>query len=148
MNIEHRTSNIRHRSDGNQKGLEPSRIFDLEERLLNYAARIVRLVERLPRTRAGAHLADQLLRSGTAPLLHHGEAQGAESPRDFQHKLRLCLKESREAERTLRLIERVPLVKPPTRLSGLLSETDELIRIFVASIRTSEEKQPLSKRRR
>ena len=51
--------------------------YDLEERLLEYSARIIRLVERLPNTRAGNHLASQLLRSGTSPLPNHGEAQAA-----------------------------------------------------------------------
>ena len=49
--------------------------YDLEERLLEYSARIIRLVERLPNSRAGNHLAGQLLRSGTSPLPNHGEAQ-------------------------------------------------------------------------
>ncbi len=59
--------------------------YDLEERLLEYAANIIRLVEKLPDTRAGNHVAGQLLRSGTSPLPNHGEAQAAESPADFVH---------------------------------------------------------------
>jgi four helix bundle protein len=111
---------------------------DLEERLLDYGARICRLVERLPRTRAGNHVAKQLLRSGTSPLPSHGEAQAAESREDFRHKLRVCLKELRETKRWLMLVQRVPLIKTPTTLNPLLHETEELIRIFVASIKTSE----------
>jgi four helix bundle protein len=60
--------------------------YDLEERLLDYSARIIRLAERLPRTRAGNHVGAQLLRSGTSPLPNHGEAQAAESTDDFVHK--------------------------------------------------------------
>ena len=112
--------------------------YDLEERLLDYAARICRLVERLPRTRAGNHVAKQLLKSGTSPLPNHGEAQAAESREDFRHKLRVCLKELRETKRWLMLVQRVPLIKTPTTLHPLLHETEELIRIFVASIKTSE----------
>ena len=81
--------------------------YDLEERLLDYAAAIIRLIEELPKTRAGNHVAGQLLRSGTSPLPNHGEAQAAESPNDFVHKLRVCLKELRESFRWLRLIHRV-----------------------------------------
>jgi four helix bundle protein len=114
--------------------------YDLEERLLDYAAAIIRLVEELPNTRAGNHVAGQLLRSGTSPLPNHGEAQAAESPNDFVHKLRVCLKELRESFRWLGLIQRVPLIKSATPVTSLPSETDELIRIFVASIRTSESK--------
>ncbi len=114
--------------------------YDLEERLLEYAARIIRLVERLPNTRAGNHVAAQLLRSGTSPLPNHGEAQAAESARDFVHKLKICLKELRESDRWLRLIQRVPLLKPK-RVDPLVNETDELIRIFVRSIQTAQRRK-------
>ena len=85
--------------------------YDLEDRLLEYAAQIIRLVESLPATRAGNHVAGQLLRSGTSPLPNHGEAQAAESPADFVHKLKVCLKELRESRRWIRLVGHVPLVK-------------------------------------
>lgn len=78
-----------------------SRKFDLEDRLLEYAAGIIHLVDGLPHTRAGNHVANQLLRSGTSPLPNHGETQAAESPEDFIHKLRICLKELRESFRWL-----------------------------------------------
>jgi four helix bundle protein len=113
-------------------------VFDLEDRLLDFSARVLRLVEHLPRTPAGKHVSAQLLRSGTCPLPNHGEAQAAESPKDFVHKLRVCLKELRETDRWLKLIIRVPLIRPPSKINALLAETDELVRIFVASIRTSE----------
>ena len=71
----------------------------MEERLLEYAARIVRLVEKLPNTRAGNHVAGQLLRSGTSALPNHAEAQAAESRKDFVHKLKICHKELRESRR-------------------------------------------------
>jgi four helix bundle protein len=109
--------------------------YDLENRLLDFAALIIRLVESLPRTRAGNHIAGQLLRSGTSPLPNHGEAEAAESPDDFIHKLRICLKELRETQRWLRLVERIPM--NAEELSSALKESDELIRIFVASIRTA-----------
>jgi four helix bundle protein len=112
------------------------RKYDLEQRLLEYAARIVRLVEKLPATRAGNHIAGQLLRSGTSPLPNHGEAQAAESRRDFVHKLRICQKELRESRRWLRLIQRVPLLTA-ARVQPLVGETEELIRIFAASLRTA-----------
>ena len=111
--------------------------YDLEERLLEYAVRIIRLVDALPASRAGRHVADQLLRCGTSPLANHGELQGAESRKDFIHKLGICLKEIRETRRWLRLIHRVPLVAPP-KVEPLLVETEALIKIFSASIRTAE----------
>jgi four helix bundle protein len=115
--------------------------YDLEERLLNYSVRIVKLVEKLPVTRTGQHIAGQLLRSGTSPYPNHGEAQAAESPKDFIHKLRISLKELREPQRWLRLIQRIPLIRPVEKLNDLLQETEELIKIFVSSIKTTELKK-------
>ena len=60
--------------------------YDLEERLLEFAAKIISLVEQLPKTRAGNHVSGQLLKSGTSPYPNHGEAQAAESPKNFIHK--------------------------------------------------------------
>ena len=114
--------------------------YDLEERLLKYSVRIIKIVEKLPNTRTGNHIAGQLLRSGTSPYPNHGEAQSAESPKDFVHKLRISLKELREAQRWLMLIQRIPLIKPAEKLDNILQETEELIKIFVSSIKTTERK--------
>src|SRR5687767_14691247 len=104
--------------------------YDLKDRLLEYAANIIRLAEELPDTRAGNHVTRHLLRYGTSPLPNHGEAQAAESRDDFIHKFSVCLKELRETFRWLRLIRRVPLASPESHVLPLLTETDELIRIF------------------
>ena len=114
--------------------------YDLGERLLDYAAGIVRLVESLPRSRAGNHVAGQLLRCGTSPLVNHGEAQSAESRKDFVHKMTICLKELRESERWLRLVQRTALAKSVKRVDSLLSETEELKKIFFSSIRTASKR--------
>jgi four helix bundle protein len=118
-----------------------ARTWDLEERLLEFSVSVIRLVECLPKTCAGAHLGSQLMRSGTSPLLNHGEAESAESTDYFIHKLRVCLKELRETLRCLKLIERVPLVKDPNVLKPLLAENDELVRIYVASVRTAQSRR-------
>jgi len=112
--------------------------YDLEERLLDYAAAIIRLTEDLPPSRAGNHVAGQLLRSGTSPLPNHGEAQAAESRDDFIHKFSICLKELRESRRWLRLMLRVPLARNPKTVQGLVAETEELILIFAKSIKTAK----------
>ena len=111
--------------------------YNLEERLLEYAADIIRWVAKLPENRAGNHVAGQLLRSGTSPLSNHGEAEAAESIKDFIHKLKICLKELRESLRWLRLIQRVPLLQQDDSVRLLIQETDELIRIFMKSIQTA-----------
>ena len=115
--------------------------YDLEERLLEYSVRIIKIVEQIQKTKPGNHVAGQLLRSGTSPYPNHGEAQAAESPKDFVHKLRISLKELRETQRWLTLVQRVPLVEQPERLNEILPETEELIKIFVTSIRTAEKKR-------
>jgi len=112
-------------------------MYNLEARLLEFSARAVRLTESMTKSRAGNHVAGQLLRSSTSPLANHGEAQAAESAKDFIHKLKLSLKELRETERWIKLTEHVPLVETPKRLADLLDETDQLIRIFVSSVNTA-----------
>jgi four helix bundle protein len=112
--------------------------YDLEERLLEFAARVVRFAEALPNSRAGRHVSHQLLRSGTAPMAHHGEAQAAESRKDFIHKMNIALKELRETIRWIKLVQRVPLLDKPDLVDSLRAENDELIRIFVASINTAD----------
>ena len=63
-----------------------NRVFDLEDRLIDFAYLMDNIVENLPNTRLGNHLAGQLVRSGTSTALNYGEAQAAESPNDFIHK--------------------------------------------------------------
>ena len=143
----HRTSNIEHRTlnelsnngwklhEGDERGQK----FDLEERLLEFASAVIDLSEKLPPSRAGNHVAGQILRSGTSPYPNHGEAESAESRDDFIHKLKICLKELRETRRWARLIERKRWAKNDPTLNFVLSESDELIRIFMSSIRTAQQ---------
>ena len=133
-NVQRSTSNVQV-GKGNAAAQEIR--YDLEERLLDYAVRIIRLVDALPATRAGRHVADQLLRCGTSPLANHGELQAAESRNDFIHKLGICLKEIREARRWIRLVHRAPLLAPK-KVEPLVAETEALIKIFAASIRTAK----------
>ena len=112
----------------------------IEERLLEYAAICIRIAELLPASFAGRHVCGQLIRSGTAPMAHHGEAQGGESTEDFVHKMSIALKELRESERWLRLIVRVPLIQETAPVATPILESDELQRIFYASIQTARQK--------
>ena len=114
--------------------------WDLEDRLLDYACAIIRLVESLPNSRTANHLAGQLMRSGTSPLPNHGESQAAESVDDFIHKISVVLKELRESERWLKLLARLKYGDAQA-LIFLTGETDELIRIFRASLNTARERK-------
>jgi four helix bundle protein len=136
---QHPTSDIQ-RSTSKGQSARRDAVYDLEERLLAYAVRVVRAVDLLPKSRGADHLGGQLLRSGTSPALNHGEAQAAESLNDFIHKMKICLKELRESRRTLRIIQAVPLTsagKDSQEVIALIGETEELIRIFYTSIRTA-----------
>ena len=112
--------------------------YDLEERLIDFAVRIIRMIEDLPNTRVGNHIAGQLLRCGTSPAPNYGEAQAAESRADFIHKMKVCLKELRETRVWLLMIVRAKLIKPTSKLDPLIQENNELISIFVTSIRTAK----------
>ena len=109
------------------------RKFDLDERLINFAAEVIDVSGALPNTIAGRHLAGQLVRSGTAPALHYGEAQGAESRKDFIHKLKIGLKELRESFNCHRIIRKKKWYNEE-RLIKILNENNQLISIFVKSI--------------
>ena len=113
--------------------------LELENRLVDFAVRIINVVEALPSTKAGNHIAGQLIRSGTAAASNYGEAQSAESRKDFLHKMKISLKELRETSIWLKIIERKPLCEVG-RLAGIISECDELIAIFVSSVKTAEQK--------
>jgi four helix bundle protein len=86
-----------------------NRVYDLEDRLINFAVEIITICDSIKPTKAGNHLAGQLVRSGTSPALNYGEAQAGESTRDFIHKLKVILKELRESRNCLRIIERANL---------------------------------------
>ena len=113
-----------------------SRANDLEERLIDFAVRIVNLSANLPKTPAGKHIAGQILRSGTSPAPNYGEARGAESHADFVHKLRIVLKELNETSIWLRIIDRSQLLKKEL-LGDIMGENRELCRIFTASLKTA-----------
>jgi four helix bundle protein len=113
-----------------------SKADELEERLIDFAVRIVNLSASLPKNAAGKHIAGQILRSGTSPAPNYGEARGAESHADFIHKLRIVLKELNETSIWLRVIERSRMLRKEL-MSDIVGENKELCRIFTASLKTA-----------
>ena len=111
---------------------------ELVERLLNFAARIGKVIDALPDTRMGRHIAGQLVRSGTSAAPNHEEACAAESRADFAHKLSICLKELRESRSWIRLIIKTEMLKEH-RMGELLDECSQLCNIIAQSIVTSKE---------
>lgn len=123
------------------------RKYDLEDRLLEFASQVIDLAEKLPNTRAGNHLAGQLLRAGTSPFGNHGEAQAPESAEDFIHKMKICLKELRETRRWSQLVNKKQWLGEDRQLKFVLGESEELIRIFKASIQTAERNRDAKRRK-
>jgi four helix bundle protein len=124
--------------EANEYPMTKERKFDLQDRLIDYAVRSITLSEALPNTKAGTHVSAQMLRSGTSPAPNYGEAQSAESPVDFVHKLKISLKELRETEIWLKIIVKAKMIKPASQLVPILQETDELIAILFTSIETAK----------
>jgi four helix bundle protein len=114
-----------------------SKKFVLEDRLVDFAATIMDLVESLPTTRTGIHIGSQLLRSGSSPAANYAEAISAESRRDFIHKLGIAAKELRETFVWLRIIKRRSYLTGSAVLEKALGECNELIAIIVSSINTA-----------
>ena len=117
---------------------------ELEDRLVDFSVRIVRLSAALPRTAAGRHIAGQILRSGTSAAPNYAEARGAESSADFIHKVKIVFKELNETLIWLRVIKRSQLMKDEL-MSDISNENLELCRIFAATLKTAKQKQLNSK---
>lgn len=115
------------------------RIFDLEERLIDFALKVDELIDKLPSTRLANHIASQVVRSSTAPALNYGEAQSAESQRDFIHKIQIILKELRETRISLKIIIKKSFITESISLA-VLKENEELIAIFAKSVKTAKTK--------
>lgn len=112
----------------------------LEERLIDFAVRVVRLSAALPKTAAGKHIAGQIMRSGTSAAPNYGEARGAESQADFVHKLAIVLKELNETSIWLRIVVRSGM-STEKLTAQLVQENNELCKILTASLKTARRKQ-------
>ena len=110
---------------------------NLEDRLVRFTIDIINLTEEFPNTKIGLELKGQLVRSAPSVSLNYGEAQGAESRKDFIHKLKVVLKELRETHVNLKIVNGINLVKSVEKLKYLIKEANELISIIVTSIRTA-----------
>ncbi|MCK6620864.1 MAG: four helix bundle protein [Calditrichaceae bacterium] len=109
---------------------------DIQERLINFGVSIIKLCAELPDTPAGRHVAGQLLRCGTSPAPNYGEARGAESTKDFIHKLGVVFKELKESNVWLEMIKRSGLL-PAEAVNPVQTECIELCKIIASSIRTA-----------
>ncbi|MFC2125180.1 four helix bundle protein [Bacteroidota bacterium] len=115
--------------------------LELENRLIRFAASVINFSDHVKKTRAGIHLAGQIVRSGTSPALNYAEARSAESKKDFIHKLCIVLKELRETFVCLCIIELTTLANIDNDYDNLKKENNELVALFTKSIKTLQNKQ-------
>ncbi|MDB2686308.1 four helix bundle protein [Mariniblastus sp.] len=117
-----------------------SQASEIENRLIDFAVRVIKLADALPNTPAGKHIARQLLRSGTSPAPNYAEARGAESSADFIHKIKIALKELNETSVWLRMVCRANLKKTDL-MDELINENQQLCRILNSTAKTAKEKR-------
>jgi len=116
--------------------------FDIQERTFKFAVRVVKLVNRLPRTTAGFEIGKQVMRSATSIGSNVEEADAAESKQDFIHKTSIAHKEARETRYWLRIIQAALLDDDEVR--ALIQESDELVRILYTIVENARQ-SPRSK---
>ena len=119
--------------------IKPNKKFDLEDRLIDFVIRVSEIEEILPNTKLANHIGGQLIRCSSSPALNYGEAQSAESQKDFIHKVQIILKELRETKVCLKIIIRKSLVGE-NEILPVLQENEELIAIFAKSVKTAKSK--------
>ncbi len=110
---------------------------ELRERTTRFALRVIRLYTALPRTPEAQVLGRQLLRSGTSVGAHYREACRARSRAEFVSKTEGAIAELDETGYWFELLIRGEIVAAP-KLSELQKEADELLAIFVSSVKTAK----------
>lgn len=110
---------------------------DLQERMINFAVRIIKMVDSMPNSISGTAIARQIVRSGTSPSANYRAACIAKSDKDFVNKLKMVEEELDETSHWLTLIMRSEMMKP-SRIQPLYQECCELLSIIVKSIVTTK----------
>ena len=113
---------------------------DLEDRLIKFSISTYKLSDKFLKTEYSAILSRQLMRSSSSAALNYGEAQGAETTRDFIHKISVVIKELRESRVNLQLIKKSGICQDISKIDAILTEIDELIAIFFSTLKTAKEK--------
>ncbi len=108
----------------------------MEGRTLRFSIQLISTLRGIPRDMFNLKLMDQLIRSGTSIGANYMEANGAESKRDFIHKIRISYKEARETCYWLRVFGEID-EKAKIRLSNLLKECEEYVKMFAKIISTA-----------
>ncbi|UII77740.1 four helix bundle protein [Flagellimonas sp. HMM57] len=112
--------------------------FDLEDRLVSFAADIALFCKELPNDFTGQYYGHQLLRSSGSSALNFGEMQGAQTDKDFKHKASICLKELKESRINLKILEKINYGSDLNR-KELLDEIEQLIKIIATIIKNKSQ---------
>ncbi|HPE99934.1 MAG TPA: four helix bundle protein [Bacteroidales bacterium] len=115
--------------------------YQTEERLVKFSVSILDFCHDFPQIHIAEYFADQLSRASVSASLNYGEAQAAESTKDFIHKMKISLKELRETLICLKIINRSKYFSQIKDGQIIQKEAEELVAIFVASMRTIHAKQ-------
>ena len=115
----------------------------LEKRLIRLSGDIYRLTNHLTVSFASEHLANQIIRSSTGAALNYGEAQGAESYKDFIHKTSLVLKELKETYINLLIMQDIMICGNSNMLASIIDECNQLISIFHKTVITAKSKNKI-----
>ena len=110
--------------------------IELEKRLIKFAVNVIELCNQMNNTYASHHLASQIIRSGSSSALNYGEAQHAQTRRDFGYKLSIVLKEIKETEINLEIIRDSKSSDNVILIIDLHKECRELIAIFAKTVQT------------
>jgi four helix bundle protein len=116
---------------------------EFSDRLWEFAARVGKVVEALPETKLGRHVAGKLVRCGTASAPNYDEARSAESRDDFVHKLGIATKEMRESYGWLRFAIRSDLL-PAAKVAAIADEAEQLLKMLTRSVHTAKPRRDLT----
>jgi four helix bundle protein len=110
----------------------------LQDRPIAFTVMISEISSKLNSSTLGHYISDQMTRSATSSALNYAEALGAESRKDFIHKARIVLKELRETEVSLRIVQRNNICMMDEQLERCIQENHELISIFWKTVATAQ----------
>jgi len=114
--------------------INPNKKYDLKERTSKFGEEIIKFAKSLPENVINKPLISQLIRSATSIGANYMEADGAESKKDFQHKIGICKKESKE---TMHWTHMIAVANPERKdkCRGFWQEAHEFTLIFSAILR-------------
>ncbi|MDO8429146.1 MAG: four helix bundle protein [Candidatus Daviesbacteria bacterium] len=116
---------------------EPKKIFDIRQRTLDFTVSILKLASLLPKNTAGFVIANQLIRSGSSVGANIEEAQDSASKKEFIHSMTISLKEARETQYWLNVIEAADLISD-IKLVQALKEIQELVKILTTIVKKAK----------